>query len=123
MGGYFRGGAANDGWGESAMHERLVARGYDFKRQFRVDRWHIDLALPPLALELERGFWMPHDLESSGQGTVGGLKYERLLTLLDRGWYVMAMRPPYSVGWDTAPLLVVEYLEQIEAGVAPHYVA
>lgn len=118
-----RGGPSNDGIGEYEMHERLAALGYLFERQYRVDRWHIDLALPPLALELERGFSMPHDDCHYRSDSFAYKKYTRLLTLLERGWYVMTMRPPWIDGWDEAPQLVINYLKEIEAGTAPNYVS
>ena len=105
------------------MHRRLTALGYPFERQCRVNRWRIDLALPPLALELERGFGMPHENGSYAPDTFGGKKFARLLSLLDRGWYVMTMRPPWVEGWDEAPQLVINYLREIGAGTAPRYVS
>lgn len=105
------------------MHGLLQARGFEFERQYRVERWHIDLVLKPLAFEIERSIGgLPHCLKSSRPDTYGSLKYQRLLTLLDQGWYVMAMYPPYIEGWDTAPDVVIDYLTQIKAGTAPHYV-
>jgi hypothetical protein len=58
--------------GESFMHELLIQRGYPFERQYRVDRWRIDLALPPLGLEIERDFWLPHQLDSFEPDSFGG---------------------------------------------------
>lgn len=105
------------------MYEALRNTGHEFERQHRVERWHIDLALWPLALELERGFQLPHQLDRYDPATKGGAKYSRLLRLLDRGWYVMAMRPPYLTGFDGAAMLVIDYLDQIKTGGAPHYVS
>lgn len=105
------------------MHEYLNERGYPFERQFRVDKWHIDLALWPVALELERGFSMPHQDGNHRDGTFGRQKYDRLLSLLDRGWWVMTMRPPYITLWDEGVQLVVDFLEAARAGVGPNYVS
>lgn len=122
MGGYFRGGGI--GYGETETQEALSSLGYRFIPQLRVDPgWKIDLALRPLALEIERAFQLPHQLHRYPPDTFGGQKYTRLLTLLDRGWHVMALRPPWQTGFETAAQLVIEYLEQIRAGEAPSYVA
>ena len=123
MGGYFRGGITNAGVGEYEMRVALREFGYEFEHQHRVERWHIDLARWPLALEIERDFQLPHDHHGYASDTRGGAKYTRLLSLLERGWFVMAMRPPYRTGFDVAAGLVVEYLLQIEAAEAPPYVA
>ncbi len=123
MGGYFRGGRCNGGVGEASMYEALQDLGYEFERQHRVERWHIDLALWPLALEIERGFQLPHQDNNYAPDTFGGKKYSRLLSLLDLGWFVMAMRPPYQSGFDGAAQLVIDYLDRIKGGGAPRYVA
>ena len=123
MGGYIRGGCSSAGMGELPMQHALGQLGQQFEHQYRVERWHIDLALWPLALEIERGFSLPHQDRNYAPDTFGGKKYSRLLSLFDRGWYVMAMRPPYLTGFDVAAQLVVDYLEQIRAGEAPRYVA
>ena len=123
MGGYFRGGTSNDGVGEHAVFTALCDLGYEFEHQHRVERWHIDLASWPLALEIERGFQLPHQHNRYEPDTCGGKKYSRLLSLFDRGWYVMAMRPPWKTGFEVAAQLVIDYLEQIGAGDAPRYVA
>lgn len=122
MGGYIRGGGY--GYGTSEMEEALSRLGYNFTPQLRVPPgYKIDLAKQPLALEIERGFSMPHQDGNFRPDTYGGKKYARLLSLLGRGWYVMAMRPPWHTSFDEAAQLVVEYLDQIRGGEAPHYVA
>lgn len=105
------------------MHDYLLERGYPFERQFRVERWHIDLALWPVALELERGWTMPHQDGNHEPDTFGRKKYERLLSLLDRGWWVMTMRPPYITLWDEGVQLVVDFVEAARAGEGPKYVS
>jgi hypothetical protein len=122
VGGYFRGGGI--GYGVTEMEEALAALGYRFTPQLRVPPgWKIDLALQPLALEIERGFSLPHGDEHFAPDTYGGQKYTRLLTLLERGWHVMAMRPPWQTGFDVAAQLVIDYLDEVRAGEAPPYVA
>lgn len=105
------------------MRRALVARGYDFEQQYRVERWRIDLALWPVALELERGFSMPHQNHTFREGTFGRKKYERLLSLLDRGWWVMTMLPPYITLWDEGVQLVVDFVEAARVGEGPNYVS
>jgi hypothetical protein len=112
----------SDGQGEEQMHRYLTKDGLDFERQFKVDRWRIDMARYPVALEIERGWFMPHEHEWQPIEFPEGKKYRRLLTLIDRGWHIMAMRPPYVYGWGEAVQLVREYVDAVEAGSAPPYV-
>ena len=78
MGGHIRGGCSSAGMGELPMQHALGRLGQQFEHQYRVERWHIDLALWPLALEIERGFSLPHqdcnyapDTSSAVRSTAG----------------------------------------------------